>query len=375
MSAYALVVISLIMGLAGRDKMLLKDSEPIYVQGKQDQHRKKKNLIWASENKKQLRILVLSGGGVRGLMQLKLLEYLEEKTGKPTMELFDGFITTSIGSAIASMLTRLDASGKPLYSARELSDIFMQRHTLDEIFKSSMFRRITTGSGLFGPKYSSKSKEAQLKKMLGDTAFCELARPIVIMSWRPDNMQPVVFSNWTQHGFEHWPVYTHVHAATAAPIFFPSVQINDVKNKESQVFSDAGIYNNTPADEGLISLFQSGYKKHKDVVLVMMGSGYVDRKTPYSEIRSRGAMAWLGPLARGFTTLDALFSEWNIKQVAKNTGVNFDVTVLNANFPEKHRGIDDVSDANLKRIIGVAEQIIAERREDLDRLALKLQKH
>jgi len=69
-------------------------------------------------------VLAIDGGGLRGLISLQVLIYLEKKTGKPINQLFDVIGGTSTGAIIATFLTQPDQQGKPLYSAQELSDTY-----------------------------------------------------------------------------------------------------------------------------------------------------------------------------------------------------------------------------------------------------------
>ncbi len=50
------------------------------------------------------RILFLDGGGIRGLIQIEILEQLEKKTGRKVTELFDWIVGTSTGAIIALSL-------------------------------------------------------------------------------------------------------------------------------------------------------------------------------------------------------------------------------------------------------------------------------
>lgn len=47
------------------------------------------------------RILFLDGGGIRGLIQIEILEQLEKKTGRKVTELFDWIVGTSTGGIVA----------------------------------------------------------------------------------------------------------------------------------------------------------------------------------------------------------------------------------------------------------------------------------
>lgn len=50
------------------------------------------------------RILFLDGGGVRGLIQIEILEQLERETGRKVTELFDWIVGTSTGGIVALAL-------------------------------------------------------------------------------------------------------------------------------------------------------------------------------------------------------------------------------------------------------------------------------
>ena len=54
--------------------------------------------------RKGSRILFLDGGGMRGLIQIEILEQLERKTGKRVTELFDWIVGTSTGGIVALAL-------------------------------------------------------------------------------------------------------------------------------------------------------------------------------------------------------------------------------------------------------------------------------
>ena len=66
------------------------------------------------------RILSLDGGGIRGLIPALVLAALEQRTGKPTAQLFDLIAGTSTGGVLALGLTRPGPGGKPLYRADDM---------------------------------------------------------------------------------------------------------------------------------------------------------------------------------------------------------------------------------------------------------------
>ena len=59
------------------------------------------------------RILTLDGGGMKGIMEIELLDQIEKATGRKIVELFDWIVGTSVGSFIAAALVYGKTSGYP----------------------------------------------------------------------------------------------------------------------------------------------------------------------------------------------------------------------------------------------------------------------
>ena len=71
-------------------------------------------------------ILSIDGGGLRGIVPVRILQKLETITGKKVHELFDMMAGTSTGGLIASFLTLRDPANKknPQYGLSTLSDVY-----------------------------------------------------------------------------------------------------------------------------------------------------------------------------------------------------------------------------------------------------------
>ena len=63
-----------------------------------------------------VRVLAIDGGGVRGILPSRVLAALEEMTGRPTAELFDLAVGTSIGGIGVLSLARPGPDGRPACS-------------------------------------------------------------------------------------------------------------------------------------------------------------------------------------------------------------------------------------------------------------------
>jgi patatin-like phospholipase/acyl hydrolase len=81
----------------------------------------------------ELRILCIDGGGIRGLIPAKILEYLESELQRieasPTARLadyFDYIVGTSTGALVTTMLAAPNKDNRPLCTTKEIIDLYLQ---------------------------------------------------------------------------------------------------------------------------------------------------------------------------------------------------------------------------------------------------------
>ncbi len=131
-------------------------------------------------NQERIKVLVIEGGGAKGLYALRVLDYLEKKTGKPISELYDVMGGTSIGSMIVSLLS-LGEKGKPKYSAEDLVTIFpnLAQKTLQPDWKQNFL----SGYGLFSPKINNQKFIKSLQSYYGDTPLSKTLNHLVLFGY------------------------------------------------------------------------------------------------------------------------------------------------------------------------------------------------
>ncbi|MGH9366787.1 MAG: patatin-like phospholipase family protein [Thermoanaerobaculia bacterium] len=110
-------------------------------------------------------VLALDGGGVRGIVTLRMLEAFEERFGMPACEFFDFFAGTSTGAIIAALLAfrRL--------AAREILDLY--RELVGRVFEWSLSSS-RIGRLFSRMMYSREFAEGKLAEAFGDTTLGEL---------------------------------------------------------------------------------------------------------------------------------------------------------------------------------------------------------
>ena len=110
-------------------------------------------------------ILALDGGGVRGIVTLRMLEAFEERFGTKAGEFFDFFAGTSTGAIIAALVAFRN------FSAREILDLY--RELVGRVFEWSLSSS-RIGRLVSRVLYSREFAERQLLALLGDATLGEL---------------------------------------------------------------------------------------------------------------------------------------------------------------------------------------------------------
>ncbi|XP_074562449.1 patatin-like protein 1, partial [Curcuma longa] len=81
---------------------------------------------------KRITILCIDGGGVRGLIPAKIIEFLEKQLQEldggdaRIADYFDVISGTSTGGLIATMLAAPGENNKPLFAAKDIVDFYLQ---------------------------------------------------------------------------------------------------------------------------------------------------------------------------------------------------------------------------------------------------------
>lgn len=178
-----------------------------------------------NKNKKTFRILSIDGGGVRGIIPARILQDIETRTGKRISELFDLIMGNSTGGILALGLVTPDTQGAAQYTAHDMVSFYQKN--CEKIFSASLGRKLQTGWGLWAPKYSRKSLDKILKKVLGEAKLSQTLIPALITSFSLDQSLPHVWTTRKAQKGVHddYYLYDVAGATSAAPTYFPPKQI------------------------------------------------------------------------------------------------------------------------------------------------------
>lgn len=257
-----------------------------------------------------VRILSIDGGGIRGILPARVLQYIEINTGKSAAEHFHIIAGTSTGGIIGCGLL----AGK---TAKELGDLYAERG--GEIFAHSLWHTVRTIDNLGGPKYEPEALEGILRQELGNTWLSEtrgtelLVPSYVIELPRPEETdgvqttrKPFLFKTWKARGTSIDPADVPAaldfrlrdiaRATSAAPTYFPPAHIQN-RNGDWYGAVDGGVFANNPA----MCALTAAYKIYPDledrpILLVSLGTGTYERPIPYKEAVGWGELRWLHPV-------------------------------------------------------------------------------
>jgi len=336
-----------------------------------------------------IRILSLDGGGIRGVMTARVLVELERLSGRPIAGLFDIIAGTSTGGLIALGVTKPGGDGKPALTAQEVFDIYVSHGR--RIFPRVVWRPIRLDrlrasrpilaqrlGALAQParygnaRYLSVGLRALLDEMLGTTRLAEAMADVIVPSYDWKAGRAVVFrSRGARNGDKINPTMVQVAlATTAAPTYFPAFRLRDPTRE--LVLIDGGVAANNPTS---VAYYEALYHAHfagridPDFLVVSLGTGRPPEDIPtYQQLWSRNwlrmGMGMLGVIFDGTSEIvDELITEViRPKQPASR------YWRLNTDLRGVRLNLDDASPRQIEKLVGLAEQMIADRQDDLSEM-------
>jgi len=231
------------------------------------------------------RILVLSGGGVRGYAQAQVLKKLEENHG-PLHNFYDLVCGSSVGAINGSLL----ASGKIPMATMEL----IYPEMIKKIFKRK-----------FGiPFYDRKNFYEVILKEIGNIKFGDCLTKMQITSVNLCDKRNHFFKSWTEDGEQL--LMSECAKSFAAPLYFGS--FIDEKNK--CVWFDGGMgVANIPIMYAIVEAQMLW--PNEALFFELVGCGYVDQNIPFKEAKK---FKVIRQLAQYFNFDDAGLAREQVRQ-------------------------------------------------------------
>ena len=226
-------------------------------------------------------ILVLSGGGYRGLFTAKVLEELESSSEFQLREAFDLIAGTSIGGIIACGL----ACGIRAGDIRKTIELEGPK-----IFKKrNIFRR----SGIFANRYNPCGLRSAIEKVLGvhaSAAISDLTAPVLVIAVSRTDAAPVIFeSDPVSSSPARCPVslIDIAMSTSAAPTYFPEHRVG------TRNMIDGGIIANSADTLALMRAIGRFGRKPEEIRMISVGTATHNIADADRAARGYGAIGWL----------------------------------------------------------------------------------
>lgn len=268
------------------------------------------------------RLLALSGGGVRGIVEVAFLEAVERVYRKrfgPDTRLCDHFHLVG-GTSTGALIATAVALGHPL---EQIADFYLKRARL-------FFSRRRWWAMGQAAVFDGDALEAELRRDVGDLTLgsAELQTYLAIVLKRLDTGQPWIVNNipsapyfddpadGTYLGNRHYPLARLLRASTAAPTFFDQITLDIADGEPPGVFVDGGL---SPYNDPSLALlrmarlraFGLNWPAGADQMFVLsIGAGR------FREPISAPLAARLSPLRLAYLSLRGMLSDAELHSLA-----------------------------------------------------------
>lgn len=235
-------------------------------------------------NSKPIRLLSIDGGGIRGLLPCKVLEFIELHTGKRVHELFDLVAGTSTGGLLGCGLTKPSPK-----TAAEMRDLYIKRGP--EIFSRTWGESLRKVGGLMGPKFGSAGIDKVLLEEFGDIRLKQAIIPTMLTAYETMIRKPVFFTSW---GNGNNFMRDVCRASSAGPTYFPPAYFGE--NLPYNTYVDGGLIANNPSVVALTEASNLYGVSRENVVVLSLGTGSDEQPIEYEKAKTWGALNWIRPL-------------------------------------------------------------------------------
>jgi patatin-like phospholipase/acyl hydrolase len=307
-----------------------------------------------------MKVLSIDGGGIRGLIPALVLAEIERRTGRRIAEMFDLIAGTSTGAIIACALVVRGPDGTPAHTAEEVADLYVTEGP--NIFDTSLIKEITSVGGLIDERYDDAGLNAALETYLGNARLNEVLTDVFLTAYDIHDRFAFFFrsSRARSDDTNDFSLAEAARASSAAPTYFEPVEVTDAAGARTYPLIDGGIYAVNPA---MCAYAEVSHAPSELEVLASLGTGSQTKAYEFDDVKGWGRIEWAKPL------IDMMFDgvadtiDFQAATIAADRYQRFQATLRYASD-----ALDDASAANLRRLAGDAERLIAERTADIEAL-------
>ncbi len=317
-------------------------------------------------------VLSLDGGGIRGIIPVIVLNYIEKvlRHYDPSRHLhqyFDVISGTSTGGLIAlgigSPLLRNTQTKVPKYSPQSLLSIYVNKG--NELFTRKDRKWLSGFSTLYRYKYSIEFMSNLMEEIYGEATLSDAMTPLLITAFDMQNMKPHFFRSAAiqkDPKREDFFIKDVARATSAAPTYFPAAKIKSCPpHSRTYGLVDGGVFANNP---GMLAVLEARtlYPEVERFNVISIGTGYTKRSHDIDDVESWGIYQWMSP-GKNVPLLTTMMS-------GQSDTVHFTLSSLeNVNYyrfnilldPERS-GMDDVSPENIAYLQHMGHRCVSDNK-------------
>lgn len=341
-----------------------------------------------TNTKRVFTVLVIDGGGVRGIVPARILEAIEQRTGKPIAEMFDMVGGVSTGAIVAAGLTVPDDKDptKPKYTAENIKDLYFKQ--APKIFPAMKFKAIRQFSS--SAAYDPRPIEETLNTYFGETRISDSLTHLMIPATDIKNFRPAWITSFkgqkdiTPEGWSSMKMRDAIRAATTAPTYFPAKYVETTPNQDvpgvqhRHVLIDGGFFSGN-AMRRMLTQARKLAPPDAEIVVLHVGTGMIGNTLSPDEWNRLGPLGMISKnkgsilmsLAINIGILDMaqdLRDELGERFVSLNGNIDFEDT---RNHPSTD--MDDASIENMTLLENFADRIVSENAAEFDRICKMLE--
>lgn len=332
-------------------------------------------------------ILSIDGGGMRGLIPLRVLEALDGRLRQagvevPMHRLFDLMCGSSTGGLIAAGLAAPKATGghgEVAASLGELRQFFEEdaRALFTHSLRKRLSRFVTHPFGMFDERYDARVLDQMLKDRFGWTSMQSALTNLVLTGYDIEHRRTLLMGTAPGEAdarADDYYIWQCVRGAMSSPSFFEPAHLDNLTLGRQEAIIDGSIVHADPVLVAYAAARRQGWSP-RDIVILSLGVGHApDRAIQPAQAADWGAHGWMLP-SNGAPI-------WSILTSAQSEGVA-DAAALLFNemdgptyiridglVPAEAEDWDNARPGNLLLLNGAADQIIRDHAQVLDRLAL-----
>jgi len=276
-------------------------------------------------------IISLDAAGVRGIMTLAVLNYLERRIqdiqGDSRIRLgnlVDFAAGTATGSTLLCWMLLPSETKSPWarYDLNKISEICLE---FFDIFFYNTFRyKLKTAWGLKGPLLPLSKVDELFLKYFNHYKMSQLIRPVVITGYDIRKREILLYSNLKNGKYNDYYIKDIVKAALSTPGSMEPGHFKEGLDENTVI--QGGLFAGNPSMIALTEAHKEGIideSNLKDVYFLSFGGGKdhkLKKKYPFEEAKNWGVADWLFPILDIVQSASQEASEKQIRSLFESQG-------------------------------------------------------